>query len=109
VTFTTTAGKDGTVGARIDGLPKKRGAEPTSIYRYEGADDRHYDQEGAAFIKSVLDTGEHCDDTDFCVRSRFTAILGREAASRRQTLEWDALWKAKDKLTMKSAVETARG
>ena len=70
--------------------------------------DRHYDQEAAAFIESVLGTGEHRDDTDYGVKSTFTAILGREAAYRRQTLEWDALWKAKDKLTMKSAVETVR-
>lgn len=107
-TFTTTAGKDGTGGARIDGLPKKRGAEPASIYRYEGADDRHYDQEAAAFIESVLGTGEHRDDTDYGVKSTFTAILGREAAYRRQTLEWDALWKAKEKLNMKAIVETAK-
>jgi hypothetical protein len=108
VTFTTTAGKDGTGGVRIDGVKPKKGETP-SIYKYEGMDDRHYDQEAAAFIESLLGTGEHRDDTDYGVKSTFTAILGREAAYRRQTLEWDALWKTKDKLTMKSAVETARG
>lgn len=107
-TFTTTAGKDGTGGARIDGLPKKRGAEMPSIYRYEDADDRHYDQEAAAFVESVLGSGEHRDDTDYGMKSTFTAILGREAAYRRTALDWTALWNAKEKLTMRAIAETAR-
>ncbi len=107
-TFTTTAGKDGTGGARVDGLRPKRGGEAPSIYRYEGTDDRHYDQEAVAFVESVLGSGEHRDDTDYGVKSTFTAILGREAAYRRQTLGWDELWKAKDRLTMKSGNETAQ-
>ncbi len=106
-TFTTTAGKDGTGGARIDGLKPKRGDTP-SIYKYEGTDDRHYDQEAVAFVESVLGNGEHRDDTDYGMKSTFTAILGREAAYRRQTLEWNALWNAKEKLTMKPVSETAQ-
>lgn len=106
-TFTTTAGKDGTGSARIDGVKPKRGDAP-SIYRYEGEDDRHYDQEAAAFVESALGGGEHRDDTDHGMKSTFTAILGREAAYRRQIVEWDALWKAKDKLTMKPLSDTAR-
>jgi myo-inositol 2-dehydrogenase / D-chiro-inositol 1-dehydrogenase len=94
-TFTTTAGKDGTGGAA------------PSLYKYEGADDRHYDQEAAAFIESVLKAGEHRDDTDYGMKSTFTAILGREAAYRRQALDWTTLWNAKEKLTMKPIVETA--
>ena len=106
-TFTTAAGKDGTGGVRIDGVKPKKGETP-SIYKYEGADDRHYDQEAVAFVESVLGTGEHRDDTDYGVKSTFTAILGREAAYRRQTVSWDELWKAKEKLTMRPVSETAK-
>ena len=106
-TFTTAAGKDGTGGVRIDGVKPKKGETP-SIYKYEGTDDRHYDQEAVAFVESVLGTGEHRDDTDYGVKSTFTAILGREAAYRRQTVSWDELWKAKEKLTMRPVSETAK-
>jgi predicted dehydrogenase len=106
-TFTTTAGKDGTGGARIDGVPKKRGAEMPSLYKYEGTDDRHYDQEALAFVESVLGSGEHRDDTDYGMKSTFTAILGREAAYRRTALDWATLWNAKEKLTMNAVKETA--
>jgi predicted dehydrogenase len=106
-TFTTTAGKDGTGGARIDGAKPRRGDAP-SIYKYEGTDDRHYDQEALAFVESVLGTSEHRDDTDYGMKSTFTAILGREAAYRRQALDWTTLWNAKEKLTMKPMSETAR-
>jgi predicted dehydrogenase len=106
-TFTTTAGKDGTGGARIDGAKPRRGDAP-SIYKYEGTDDRHYDQEALAFVESVLGTSEHRDDTDYGMKSTFTAILGREAAYRRQALDWTTLWNAKEKLTMKAVNETAR-
>jgi hypothetical protein len=34
--------------------------------------------------------------------------LGREAAYRRQALDWTTLWNAKEKLTMKAVNETAR-
>jgi myo-inositol 2-dehydrogenase / D-chiro-inositol 1-dehydrogenase len=107
-TFTTTAGKDGTGGARIDGVKPKRGGDAPSIYKYEGIDDRHYDQEALAFVESVLGTSEHRDDTDYGMKSTFTAILGREAAYRRQSLDWTTLWNAKEKLTMKPVSETAQ-
>lgn len=107
-TFTTSAGKGGIGGTRIEGIKPRKGGDTPIIYRYEGNDDRHYDQEAAAFIESVLGTGEHRDDTDYGVKSTFTAILGREAAYRRQALDWATLWNAKEKLTMKAMTETAR-
>lgn len=103
-TFTTTAGKDGTGGARIDGLKPKKGETP-SLYQYAGAEDRHYDQEALAFVESVLGNGEHRDDTDYGMKSTFTAILGREAAYRRQALDWTTLWNAKEKLTMQATAK----
>lgn len=87
---------------------KPRRGEAPSIYRYEGSDDRHYDQEAVAFVESVLGSGEHRDDTDYGMKSTFTAILGREAAYRRQALDWATLWNAKEKLTMNQVKETAR-
>src|SRR5262245_47677518 len=81
-TFTTTAGKGGTGGVRIEGLPAKRGAETPMIYAYEGQDDKHYDQEALAFVNSVLGQGEGEDkyrnDAKYGVESTFMAILGRE-------------------------------
>lgn len=102
-TFTTTAGKGGTGGTRIEGVRGRRDTETPMIYRYEGTDDKHYDQEAWTFVKSVLGEGEGEDkyrnDTFYGVESTFMAILGREAAYRRQTLTWDELWGSNQKLT----------
>ncbi|MFN7926862.1 MAG: Gfo/Idh/MocA family oxidoreductase [Blastocatellia bacterium] len=106
-TFTTTAGKDGTGGVRIEGVKPKKGDTP-SLYQYTSNDDRHYNQEAVAFVESVLGSGEHRDDTDYGMKSTFTAILGREAAYRRQPLDWTTLWNAKERLTMKPVSETAK-
>jgi aryl-phospho-beta-D-glucosidase BglC (GH1 family) len=105
-TFTTTHGKGGTGGARIEASPTKRGqTEGQMLYAYEGKDDKHYDQEAYAFVGSVLGTGEGEDkyrnDTKYGVESTFTAILGREAAYRRTTLEWDKVWKESERLAFR--------
>jgi myo-inositol 2-dehydrogenase / D-chiro-inositol 1-dehydrogenase len=107
-TFTTTAGRGGAGDARIEGVRPRRGGEAPLIYKYDGPEDRYNDQEALAFVDSVLGAGEHRDDTDYGMKSTFTTILGREAAYRRQIVEWDALWKAKDRLMMKAPAETAR-
>ncbi|HYE72468.1 MAG TPA: Gfo/Idh/MocA family oxidoreductase [Blastocatellia bacterium] len=101
-TFTTSAGKGGTGGARIE--PTGRNAKGP-IYQYEGTDDKHYDQEAATFVASVLGTGEGEDkyrnDTKYGVESTFTAILGRDAASKGRILTWDEYWKSNEKLAFK--------
>jgi myo-inositol 2-dehydrogenase / D-chiro-inositol 1-dehydrogenase len=51
-TFTTTHGKGGTGGARIEGTPKRGQTEAPLIYGYEGKDDKHYDQEAYAFVSA---------------------------------------------------------
>ena len=104
-TFTTTAGKGGTGGTRIEGVPKRRGEDNPMVYRYEGSDDKHYDQEAATFVASVLGTGEGEDkyrnDTKYGVESTFMAILGREAAYRKECITWDELWNTNKKLGFK--------
>lgn len=105
-TFTTTAGKGGTGGVRIEGLPPKRGGgETPMIYKYEGAEDKHYDQEALAFVNSVLGQGEGEDkyrnDAKYGVESTFMAILGREAAYRKECITWDELWNSNKKLSFK--------
>lgn len=97
-TFTTTAGKGGTGGARVEGTRSRKNPEPPVIYAYEGKDDLHYDQESEAFVASVLKTGEHRNDAKYGLESTFTAIMGREAAYRKEIIEWDKLWNSKDKL-----------
>jgi myo-inositol 2-dehydrogenase/D-chiro-inositol 1-dehydrogenase len=105
-TFTTTAGRGGTGGVRIEGLPTRKEPNPAPIYKYEGGDDKHYDQEAATFVASVLGKGEGEDkyrnDTKYGVESTFTAILGRESAYRKTTLSWNELWNENKKLAFKS-------
>jgi myo-inositol 2-dehydrogenase / D-chiro-inositol 1-dehydrogenase len=102
-TFTTTAGKGGTGGTRIEGVKGRRETETPMIYKYEGDDDKHYDQEAATFVKSVLGEGtgedKYRNDTTYGVESTFMAILGREAAYKRQTISWDELWNSNQRLT----------
>jgi predicted dehydrogenase len=104
-TFTTTAGKGGTGGVRIEGLPSKRSPETPMIYQYDGPDDKHYDQEALAFVNSVLGQGEGEDkyrnDAKYGVESTFMAILGREAAYRKECITWDDLWNSNKKLGFK--------
>jgi predicted dehydrogenase len=110
-TFTTTAGKGGTGGVRIEGVPGKRGAETPMLYQFQGepgkpgGGDLHYDQEALAFVNSVLGQGEGEDkyrnDTKYGVESTFMAILGREAAYRKECLGWDELWNTNKKLSFK--------
>ncbi|HEY7182003.1 MAG TPA: Gfo/Idh/MocA family oxidoreductase [Blastocatellia bacterium] len=105
-TFTTTAGKGGTGGVRIEGLPPKRGGgETPMIYKYEGSDDKHYEQEALAFVNSVLGQGEGEDkyrnDAKYGVESTFMAILGREAAYRKECVTWDELWNSNKRLSFK--------
>jgi len=104
-TFTTTAGKGGTGGVRIEALRTRKDPNPAPLYKYEGNDDKHYDQEAATFVAAVLGTGEGEDkyrnDTKYGVESTFTAILGREAAYRKETLKWDELWNENKRVTFK--------
>ncbi len=104
-TFTTTAGKGGTGGVRIEAARTRKDPNPALIYKYEGKDDLHYDQEAATFVASVLGKGEGEDkyrnDTKYGVESTFTAILGREAAYRKTTLGWNDLWNENKKVTFK--------
>lgn len=105
-TFTTTAGRGGTGGARIEGVRGRRDPETPMLYHYEGTDDKHYDQEAFAFVGSVLGTGEAEDkyrnDTKYGVESTFMSILGREAAYRRECITWDELWNTNRRLTFKA-------
>ena len=104
-TFTTTAGRGGTGGTRIEGVAPRRGGETPMIYKYEGEDDKHYDQEAVAFVNSVLGLGEGEDkyrnDAKFGVESTFMSILGREAAYRKECITWDELWNSNKKLAFK--------
>ncbi|HMY74613.1 MAG TPA: Gfo/Idh/MocA family oxidoreductase, partial [Blastocatellia bacterium] len=104
-TFTTTAGKGGTGGVRIEAARTRKDPNPAPIYKYEGGDDKHYDQEAATFVTSVLGKGEGEDkyrnDTKYGVESTFTAILGREAAYRKTALNWNELWNENKKLAFK--------
>lgn len=104
-TFTTTAGKGGTGGVRIEALATRKEPNPAPIYQYQGGDDKHYDQEAATFVASVLGKGEGEDkyrnDTNYGVDSTFTAILGRESAYRKTTLSWNELWNETKKLAFK--------
>ena len=104
-TFTTTAGKGGTGGVRIEAVPSRKDPNPAPLYQYQGDDDKHYDQEAATFVASVLGKGEGEDkyrnDTKYGVESTFTAILGREAAYRKTSLSWTELWNENKKITFK--------
>lgn len=104
-TFTTTQGKGGTGGVRIEGVRTRKNPNPELIYQNSDSNDKHYDQEAAAFVASVLGKGEGEDkyrnDTRYGVESTFTAILGREAAYRRETLTWDDLWNNGKKIGFK--------
>jgi hypothetical protein len=88
---------------RIEGIKGRNATETPIVYRYEGDDDKHYDQEAATFVKSVLGEGtgedKYRNDTAYGVESTFMAILGREAAYKRQTLTWDELWNSNQRLT----------
>jgi len=105
--FTTTAGKGGTGGARVEGLFDRKKNETPTLYHYEGQDDKHYDQEAATFVASVLGEGQGEDkyrnDTKYGVESTFMAILGREAAYRRETIGWEELWNSGKRLTFSKA------
>jgi predicted dehydrogenase len=100
-TFTTTAGKGGTGGARLESTGKNAG----TIYEYKTSradgvtDDLHYDQEAETFVASVLGQGEFRDDTMYGMESTMTAILGREAVYRKEILEWTKFWNSKHKLS----------
>jgi predicted dehydrogenase len=106
-TFSTSAGKGGTGGTRIEGARPKRGGEAPLIYKYEGTDDKHYDQEAATFVASVLGTGEGEDkyrnDTKYGVESTLAAIMGRDAAYKGRVITWDEAWNSKEKLAFKGA------
>lgn len=104
-TFTTTAGKGGTGGTRIEGARPRRGGDAPMIYKYEGMDDKHYDQEAATFVASVLGTGEGEDkyrnDTKYGVESTLAAIMGRDSAYKGRVITWDEAWNSKEKLAFK--------
>lgn len=98
-TFSTMAGKGGTASQLIEGVKKKKDQEAPILFSYDRKDDKHYAQEAEAFISSVKGTGEHRNDTDYGVTSTFTAILGREAACRRERVGWNDLWASGQRLS----------
>ncbi len=105
-TFTSNlAGKDGLSRAGIEGIRGRRDTETPVIYRYDDNDDKPYDQEALAFVNSVLGQGEGEDkyrnDAKYGVESTFMAILGREAAYRKECITWDELWNSNKKLSFK--------
>ena len=95
----------GTGGARIEGVYDRKKNETPVVYAYEGTDDKHYDQEAWTFVKSVLGEGvgedKYRNDAKYGVESTFMAILGREAAYRRESIGWDELWDSNKRLTFK--------
>jgi predicted dehydrogenase len=106
-TFTTSSGKGGAVGARIEGVRDRRQPETPILYAAgDNRDDDPYYQEAEAFVNSVLGTGQGEDkyrnDTKYGVDSTFMAILGREAAYKRECLTWDELWNSNKRLTFKA-------
>ncbi|HKX30878.1 MAG TPA: Gfo/Idh/MocA family oxidoreductase [Blastocatellia bacterium] len=106
-TFTTSSGKGGAVGARIEGVRDRRTPETPILYAAgENRDDDPYYQEAQTFVGSVLGTGtgedKYRNDTKYGVDSTFMAILGREAAYKRECLTWDELWNTNKRLTFKA-------
>ncbi|MFN7926597.1 MAG: Gfo/Idh/MocA family oxidoreductase [Blastocatellia bacterium] len=104
-TFTTSNAKGGTGTAMIIGQRKKGMNEDPILYKYEGEPDKHYDQEAATFVASVLGTGEGEDkyrnDTKYGVESTLTAIMGRDAAYKGRVITWEEAWNLKEKLAFK--------
>jgi len=70
------------------------------IWEPEEKDDANKN-EWEAFIASVKE-GKPRADTQHAVDSTFTTILGREAAYRRQEVEWQKLWDENQKLEPKA-------
>ncbi len=106
-TFTTSNAKGGTGTATIIGARTKGMTEDPYIYKYDGSQgpDKHYDQEAATFVASVLGTGEGEDkyrnDTKYGVESTLTAIMGRDAAYKGRVITWEEAWNSKEKLAYK--------
>jgi myo-inositol 2-dehydrogenase / D-chiro-inositol 1-dehydrogenase len=108
-TFTTSNAKGGTGTATILGNRKRGMSEDPIIYKYDGSQgpDKHYDQEAATFVASVLGTGEGEDkyrnDTKYGVESTLAAIMGRDAAYKGRVITWEEAWNSKEKLAFKGA------
>ncbi|MBM3334155.1 Gfo/Idh/MocA family oxidoreductase [Candidatus Sumerlaeota bacterium] len=84
-TFSNSGRKEG--GIRIEGK---------NPWEWTGEDDANKN-EWEAFIASVK-KGQPRADTQHGVEGTFTTILGREAAYRRQAIEWKKLWDENQKL-----------
>jgi myo-inositol 2-dehydrogenase / D-chiro-inositol 1-dehydrogenase len=108
-TFTTSNAKGGTGTASIIGKRERGMTETPVIYKYDGSQgpDRHYDQEAATFVASVLGEGQGEDkyrnDTKYGVESTLAAIMGRDAAYKGRVITWDEAWNSKEKLAFKGA------
>jgi myo-inositol 2-dehydrogenase / D-chiro-inositol 1-dehydrogenase len=76
---------------------KIEGKDP---WEWTGEDDSNKN-EFEAFIASVREAKPRADG-QHAVDSTFTTILGREAAYRRQEVEWKKLWDEKEKLEPKT-------
>ncbi|KPK70722.1 MAG: hypothetical protein AMJ84_07345, partial [Acidithiobacillales bacterium SM23_46] len=66
-----------------------------NAWKWEGEDDASRN-EWEAFIASVKE-GNSRADAQHGAEGTFTTILGREAAYRREEVEWKKLWDANDK------------
>ncbi len=70
--------------------------EGKSPWEFSGGDDPNRN-EWEAFVASVRD-GRPRADARHAVEATFTTILGREAAYRRQQIEWKQLWEENQRL-----------
>ncbi len=78
------------------GGTKIEGKTPWEFTEKEDASRNEYE----AFIASVREAKPRADG-QHAVDGTFTTILGREAAYRRKEVEWNALWKEKQRLDRK--------
>lgn len=58
------------------------------------------EEEMRRFTASILEEGPYLNNSDYVTTSTFTAILGREAAYRRQRLPWEELWDSNHRVEM---------
>jgi myo-inositol 2-dehydrogenase / D-chiro-inositol 1-dehydrogenase len=79
------------------GETKIEGKNPWEWTEKEDASRNEYE----AFIASVRD-GQPRTDGEHAVEGTFTTILGREAAYRREEVQWDKLWNERQRLDRKA-------
>jgi myo-inositol 2-dehydrogenase/D-chiro-inositol 1-dehydrogenase len=90
-------GSDGTFTNAGRATMKIEGKDPWEAAPGDNANKNEYE----AFVASVRN-GEPRTDTQHAVDGTFVTILGREAAYRREEIEWDKLWNENQKLERKT-------